>query len=422
MDTSDVTALVAKRELEAREVVAAYLDRIARLDSRLAAYVHVDSHAQPSEGPRTGLAVAVKDTQPVAGMPWTYGSAAFKDRVAEHDAIPVARARAAGAAILGKVNTPELAAAISTVNDIFPPTHNPWRRGVTPGGSSGGSAAAVAAGLAGIAFGDDLGGSIRIPAACCGAIGLRPSPGRVAMELPDTTGFNSRGPLARSVRDLRLAFALMAAETVPQAEPRGLRIALADSSRLGVDPACQAAARRAAAALERHGHHIVQVPWDPAPVAEGYRVVRRVSIASFPVEKERLGANVRKLADEGDRISGVEYFLAHQKATASAQQNVNRLFDAGFAALLTPTLGMLPMAIEAVPTFLGENWDRMTQFVLPVSFSRLPAVSLPAGLEGGLPLAVQLVGAYRQEWPLLDLAAELEASDGFGFVRPPGWD
>ena len=80
------------------------------------------------------------------------------------------------------------------------------------------------------------------------------------------------------------------------------------------------------------------------------------------------------------------------------------------------------MAIEEVPTFLGENWDRMTQFVLPVSFSRLPAISVPAGLEGGLPVGVQLVGAYRQEWDLLDLAAQLEASPGFGFRRPPGWE
>jgi amidase len=355
-------------------------------------------------------------------MPWTIATPKFKDRIAEADAIPVARARAAGAAILGKVNTPELGAAISTVNDLFPATQNPWRDGVSPGGSSGGSAAAVAAGLATVAFGDDLGGSIRIPSSCCGTVGLRPSPGRVPNELPNPTGFDSRGPIARSVRDCRLVFAVMTREEPPpQGSPEHLRVALVDSSPLRIHPACLAAARRAAAALEACGHRVEQVPWDPAPVAEGYRVVRRVSIAAFPARPDELGTRVRGLAEEGHRVSGVDYFLAHQKATAAARRNVNDLFESGFDALVTPTLGLLPLRIEEMPSFLGEDWDVMTQFVLPVSFSRLPAVSVPAGLEDGLPVGVQLVGAYREEWRLLDLAAQLEAAEGFGFSRPPGW-
>src|SRR5207248_5940246 len=122
-------------------VVLDQLDRIRRLDPRLGAFVHVDGAAEPGgAGPLAGVGLAVKDTQPVAGMPWTYGSRKWRERIAEADAIPVARARAAGAAVLGKTNTPELAASVSTVNDLFPPTQNPWRRGFTPGGSSGGSA------------------------------------------------------------------------------------------------------------------------------------------------------------------------------------------------------------------------------------------------------------------------------------------
>src|SRR5207247_565092 len=263
------------------------------------------------------------------------------------------------------------------------------------------------------------------PSSFCGTVGLRPSAGRVPDEVPNTTSFNSRGPIARSVRDVRLLLGVMAGELPPPpASPRSLRVAVVESSPLDPEPACTEAARRAVAALESAGHRCEPVPWDPVPVAEGYRAVRRVSLAAFPVRPEELGAGVRKLAREGLEISGVDYFLAHQKATAAARRTVNRLFEpeTGFDALLTPTLGLLPQPIEQMPGFLAGSWDRITQFVLPVSFSRLPAVSIPAGLEGGLPVGVQLVGAYRREWRLLDLAAQLEAADGFGFRRPPGWD
>ena len=191
--------------------VAEHLARIERLDPKVHAFIHVDPAARAGEGPLAGLTLGVKDTQPVAGMPWTYGSVKFRDRVADADAIPVARARAAGAAVLGKTNLPELAASVGTVNELFPATENPWRPGWSPGGSSGGSGAAVAAGLCSAAFGDDMGGSIRIPASCCGVVGLRPSPGRVPTELPDPTRLSVRGPLAASVAGVRLLFSVMAA-------------------------------------------------------------------------------------------------------------------------------------------------------------------------------------------------------------------
>ena len=425
LDAVDVARAVAAGELDAQDVAREHLARIDRLDGRLHAYVHVDPAARSGAGPLTGVTLAVKDTQPVQGMPWTYGTRAYRDRIAAADGVPVARARAAGATILGKVNTPELAAAISTVNELFPATQNPWREGFTPGGSSGGSAAAVAAGLATVAFGDDLGGSIRIPSSCCGAVGLRPSSGRVPDEVPNTTGFNSRGPIARSVRDLRLLLGVMTGgQPPPEAEPRRLRVAVVAASPLQPEAACVEAARRAAGALAAAGHRCEPVAWDPVPVAEGYRTVRRVSIAAFPLKPEELGASVARLAEDGLRISGADYYLAHQEATAAARRTVSSLFEPelGFDALLTPTLGMLPLPIEEMPGFLAGSWERITQFVLPVSFSRLPAVSIPAGLAGGLPVGVQLVGPYRQEWHLLDLAAQLERAEGFGFRRPPGWD
>src|SRR5256885_8371690 len=129
-------------DLKPQEVVDAHLDAIDRFDSRIHAYIHCDRNARTT----SGVTLAVKDSQPVAGMPYTYGTPSWRDRIAEVDAVPVARARSSGMAILGKTNLPELAASIGTTNTMFPPTQNPWREGITPGGSSGGSGAAGAAG------------------------------------------------------------------------------------------------------------------------------------------------------------------------------------------------------------------------------------------------------------------------------------
>src|SRR6202165_2868838 len=155
----EISRRVHAGDIDPQAVVRAHLAAIDRLDPRIHAYVYVDHGAKALEGSSRGVTVAVKDSQPVAGMPWTYATPAWRDRVADQDAVPVARARAAGMAILGKTNLPELAASIGTVSTLLPPTHTPWSQGITPGGSSGGSAAAVAAGLATVAYGEDMGGS-----------------------------------------------------------------------------------------------------------------------------------------------------------------------------------------------------------------------------------------------------------------------
>src|SRR5215471_19459508 len=220
LTATEITAAVRAGHLDRQDVVDCHLDRIRRLDPRLGAFVHVSDSASAGGGPLGAVTIGVKDTQPVAGMPWTYGSGRWRYRIAESDAIVVANARAAGAAIVGKTNTPELGASVGTVNELFPPTQNPWKAGWTPGGSSGGSSAAVAAGLCTIAFGDDMGGSIRIPASCCGIAGLRPSQGLVPTELADPVALSCRGPLARAVADLRLALGVMIDAAVPApAEP-----------------------------------------------------------------------------------------------------------------------------------------------------------------------------------------------------------
>ncbi len=422
LSADEIVRQVRAGSLQPQAVVRAHLAAIERLDPRIHAYVYVDLKATAGDGPQSGVTLAVKDSQPVAGMPWTYGTAAWRDRRATEDAVPVARARAAGMAVLGKTNLPELAASIGTVNDLFPPTHNPWRHGITPGGSSGGSAAAVAAGLATVAMGEDMGGSIRIPASCCGVVGLRPSPDRVPCEMVDAAGLSSRGPIARTVADARVLFSVASATFSDHAvESRGrFRIGVADSSSLGVHAACQAACARAVDAFRSAGHAVERIDWDPEPVAQGYAVVRRASMASFPAQPDQFNPGIRRLAEQGRALSAIDYFQAFESATLTANRTVNQPLQDGFDFLLTPTLGMLPMPIEEVPAFLGDEWARYIQFVLPVSFARVPAVSIPAGLHDGLPVGVQLVGQFCQEYELLGFAEQLEAMPGFGFQRPPG--
>jgi Asp-tRNA(Asn)/Glu-tRNA(Gln) amidotransferase A subunit family amidase len=401
-------------------VVAAHLAAIDRHDSHVHAFVFVDRAAHGSEGPLAGTTVAVKDNLPVAGMPWTDGSAAWRHRIADHDDPSVARLRAAGAAVLGKTNLPELAAAIGCTNAIFPATNNPWRDGITPGGSTGGSAAAVAAGMATFGVGTDMGGSIRIPASCCGVVGLRPSVNRVPTDIIDAAGLSVTAPLARTVSDAARAFGVMADEQPrTEAAPARRRIGVADETALGVHPACREACRRAADALDKAGHIVKRIEWESEAVAEGYGIVRRASMASFPADLEKFGPAIRGLVEQGRKLSALDFFSAYERAAALAQRVVNaRLADFDF--LLTPTLGLPPMAIEDVPPFLSQPYRGYVQFVLPVSFAKVPAVSIPAGLHEGLPVGVQLVGRFAQEWALLDLAGELERMDGFGFQEPEG--
>lgn len=416
MTATDAAVHVNAGDLDPQDVVRAHLDAIDRYDGRIHAYIYVDREARTT----AGMTLAVKDSQPVKGMPYTYATPSWRDRIAQEDAVPVARARDAGIAILGKTNLPELAAAIGTTNTLFPPTHNPWRDGITPGGSSGGSGAAVAAGLCTFALGGDTGGSIRIPSSCCGIVGLRPTPDRVPSEEVDATVLQSRGPMTRSVADARFLFSVMTA-TRP-GEPASRRPRRIGFTHAGADAACADACRRAVDVLRAAGHSVEEIAWDPKPITEGYAVVRRASMASFPADLSTFGPGIQKLAAEGRDLTAMDYFHAFEKSTDAANRAVAIPLQTKFDFLLTPTLGLPPMKIEDVPPFLGEAWSRYVQFVLPVTFSRSPAVSIPAGQHGGLPIGVQLVGHFAREYDLLDFAEELESMPGFGFQPPPGLD
>jgi Asp-tRNA(Asn)/Glu-tRNA(Gln) amidotransferase A subunit family amidase len=226
------------------------------------------------------------------------------------------------------------------------------------------------------------------------------------------------------VADVRLLFSVMSDSAMPEKLPiaKGLRIGVADTTALGMDAACSDACRRAADSLESAGHRVERIAWESEAVAAGYGVVRRASMASFPADPQLFAPGIRKLVEQGRALSALDYFQAFESATGAAYQVVVKPLLTDFDFLITPTLGLVPMPIEAVPPFLSEPYGRYIQFVLPVSFAHTPAVSVPAGLHDGLPVGVQLVAPAGREWQLLALAEQLEAMPGFGFQRPPGAD
>ena len=187
-----------------------------------------------------------------------------------------------------------------------------------------------------------------------------------------------------------------------------------------MEAACSEACRRAGDALASAGHKVERIEWESGAVAAGYGIVRRASMASFPADPDQFAAGIRKLVEQGRALGARDYFQAFESAYAAAFSVVVKPLLSEFDFLLTPTLGLVPMPIEAVPPFLSEPYGRYIQFVLPVSFAHTPAVSVPAGLHDGLPVGVQLVGRSGEEWALLALAEPLEAMPGFGFQRPPG--
>jgi Asp-tRNA(Asn)/Glu-tRNA(Gln) amidotransferase A subunit family amidase len=226
--------------------------------------------------------------------------------------------------------------------------------------------------------------------------------------------------MGRTVSDVRLLFAVMAQVPAPKLRPGApsFRIGVVDSTPLGMDGACADACRRAADALDSAGHRVQTIAWESEAVAAGYAIVRRASMASFPANPKKFAPGIRKLVEQGRALSALDYFQAFESATAAAHGVVVKPLLNSFDFLLTPTLGLVPMPIDEVPSFLSEPYGRYIQFVLPVSFAHTPAVSVPAGTHEGLPVGVQLVGRSGQELELLALAEQLEAIDGFGFQRP----
>lgn len=463
----DVTALpalaLAKKiqagELTATEVVAAHLERSERLSACVGAFARlspgraleqaaaIDAKLEAGQdaGPLAGVPCPIKDLNPVAGLGHEAGSAALAGMVAEVDDDIVGALAAAGTVMTGKTATPEFGLPCYTEPEGAPPARTPWDLARMAGGSSGGAAAAVATGLAPIAHASDGGGSIRIPASCCGLVGLKASRGRISpgrLRQPGP-GLTTDGVLTRTVADTAAALDLLAgprpgdtyaapalAGTFVQAAgrvPGRLRIGVLTTpviAEADVHPACLAAVAKVADHLTGLGHEVVdaQVPF-PAERWRAFEALWSVGAASIPLPptaEPALRPLTRWLRETGRRTGGVAY----ADAVAAVQRltvDIALAWD-GYDAVLTPTLAQPPLPIGAIRDDDDPAGDfaaqvRFTPWTSVANLSGRPAISLPlhvAELDGVLlPIGVMFAGRFGEEALLLSLAAQLESTMGW---------
>jgi amidase len=443
--------LVRDREVSAVELVEEYLARIERLDPQLNAYVTVcgdealAAAQAPVDGPFSGVPTPIKDLVDTAGIRTTYSCKAFAANVPADDAELARRIRAAGFIVLGKSNTPEFGTTAVTESELNGICRSPWDPSRTPGGSSGGASAAVAAGLAPIAQGSDGGGSIRIPASCCGLFGLKPSRGRTTpAPRGDAYGFSVSGSLARTVADAA-AFLDAIAGPVPGdpyvappperpyleevgVDPGRLRVALVlePPTRGNVDPACATAAREAAQLLEELGHDVdeVLVAWHSDNLGELFATVWQTIPTLYPtVDRSQLDPLNQAFLERANAASSAEYVAAY----VQLQQYGRRVaaFVADYDVVLTPTLAQPPVPVGWIrePDDPWEQYQRaleFTPFTPAVNVAGLPAASLPLGwTDDGLPIGVQLIASFGGEPLLFQLSAQVEEARPWADRRPP---
>jgi Asp-tRNA(Asn)/Glu-tRNA(Gln) amidotransferase A subunit family amidase len=463
----DLAARIRAGKLSPVEVIEVLRDRISKLNSILHAYVTLDldnalkvaemkhkwqrEHPGADLGPLHGVPVAIKDDLEVAGLRFTCGSRLNENRVGESDDLTVARLRSAGAIILGKTNEPEFGHKGVTENGLFGTTPTPWHPGRTAGGSSGGSAAAVAAGLAYLALGTDIAGSVRIPASCCGVVGFKPSFGRI----PRVPGYNAFvtqwciGPLARTVADTALALCVLAGpdDRDPFSLPplgidelslegglRGLRLTFCPCP-TGVPAATEVAqcAEATARLLEKRGVKIAvrQEPLPPAPLDALIVIFRAVSLADAGIRDEvdfkhkrgMLTNTFAAFVEPGLRRTLGDYLLAQSSLTSFLERSAPEYWK-DCDVLATPTLAVPPFS-----TTLPLGPDRVAgvqinphldwAFTWPFNLTGQPAVSIPCGwTKDGLPLGLQLVGRRGADGLLLRVAAAIEAQAPWSNRRP----
>jgi amidase len=459
-----LAALIRSGELTSSELVEASLRRIDELDPVLGAFTHVAHESALAAAaaigpgdprPFAGVPIAIKDNRPVAGMPLTMGSDLFGDFVPGHDSFSVRRLREAGFVLVGKTTLPEMGILPTTESRRFGPTRNPWALDRTPGGSSGGSGAAVAAGMVPVAHGNDGGGSIRIPASCCGLVGLKPARGRVSAGPDGGHSFLvTDGVLTRTAAETAALLDVLAGyepgdaswappPPAPYAElartdPGSLRIGLALNMPLEgaeLDPVCEAAARDGAALLESLGHRVEEIspPWSNLDLLSDFTRTFGPSASMTTLIGGRL-ARREPLPEDVEPLTWILWERARNEDALSLLSAQARLegvarsiisFLRPFDVVLTPALARRPVPIGEIHGLGPEPWSRyqrsggFTPYTAIVNVTGQPAISLPLDHgQDGLPTAIQLIGPPGREETLLQLATALEQARPWADRRP----
>jgi amidase len=436
-------------EISAEEACRAALERLEADNPRINAVVAWDGERALAEarqrdglphvwrGPLHGVPFTAKDLTDATPYATTYGSRPFAANVPSSDASCIARLRRAGAVLIGKTNTPELGARPTTENELFGATCNPHDTTRTPGGSSGGAAAALVVGIGTLAQGSDGGGSIRIPAACCGIVGHKPTRGLVS-SAPATydawEGFATNGPMGRSVADCALMLEVMAGSEPGDAyfppphdaafvaacaeDPAPLRIGVLREPPLGtLDFELGAIFDTAMETLTRMGHRLEVADLPVAALMGPFETIVLGQSAAYrqivPEERwEELGALTREVVEDGERIRTGDYVLA----VAAARRGTAALFEAlaPFELVVSPVLTRPAVPLDEFPVDGGrrECWQAYLEwhsYTVPFNVSGQPAISVPCGTTaGGLPVGLQIAGPLGADALVLALAAAFE--------------
>ena len=461
---TELIALIAAKQVSPVELTELYLDRIERLDSQLRSYIlvaadHALASARAAEsaalrgdnlGPLHGLPIPIKDTQMTAGIRTMQGSLLFEHRVPERDSAVVERVRAAGAIVLGKTNAPEMGFVGTCQNRLGPDGTNPWDTTRTPGGSSGGAAAALAAGLCPLATGSDGGGSIRIPANFCGVYGLKPTQGRVSaytgIEGPPMPNiFSQSGPLSRTVGDAALLLRVLAGrdhrdpttlrEPTPDFEAAvdvdigGMRVAWSpDFGFADVHPEVADVTYSAARVFDDLGCHVEETQLMLDPPYDTYGAL--MTADSYA----RYG---EYLQSDGDKLTGYgRFFIEHGSNVTAAdyarslgmvdrlKATMNDLFE-DYDLLLSPTAcfpafrnGEYPGEVSGKSAFPDQYFNGA--FTMPVNAIGHTAATVPAGFSSdGLPIGLQIVGRRGAEEAVIAASACFERARPWAHNRPP---
>ncbi len=439
LGAADAAQALADGHSSAVELTRAYLQRIERDNPRINAYLHVDAEGALAQArlsderrakgrahhPLDGIPFGIKDNIAVAGMPLTAGMQVRRGRIAAEDACCVTRLRRAGAVILGKLHLPEAALGANSDNPWFGPCHNPGRIGFSSGGSSSGSAAALAAHLCALSLGSDTMGSVRIPAAYCGVVGLKPSSGRVSQRglLTASRRLDTVGPMARSVNDLAALLQQISGVDAFDSQSRSVTLAhversperlrigiLANSAAHGVEDDVSACFERAVERLSRLLPRRQSVSFDDVDFGRSRRAglllceaeMNLVHAQDLAAHGEQFSAQLRAMLAYAGSRSAIDGAAAQRLLDESALKARRVFLDVD--VLLTPTT---PQPAFAFGAPVPANQADLTSFA---NFAGIPALSLPMGLGAdGLPLGLQLLGPIGSDLQLMALGQWIEA-------------